>query len=63
MLDSREPAIVTPTVISGEVLVALSFGTFDDAFASEEGSTPINIIGDRLHTEENYYIYVKCLSQ
>jgi len=63
MLDTKEPATVTPTVLSGNVRVSLSFGSLDEAFAAQERySNPIKLIGERLQTEKNYYIYIEPLT-
>jgi phosphosulfolactate phosphohydrolase-like enzyme len=63
MLDTKEPATVVPTVLSGNVRVSLSFGNLDEAFAAQERySNPIKLIGERLQTEKNYYVYIEPLT-
>jgi hypothetical protein len=63
MLDSKEPAMVVPTVLSGNVRVSVSYGSLSEAFAAQERfSNPIRLIGERLQTEKNYFIYIECLS-
>ena len=63
MLDSKEPAMVVPTVLSGNVRVSVSFGSLAEAFAAQERfSNPIKLIGERLYTEKNYYVYIEALS-
>jgi hypothetical protein len=48
MLDSKETAVLTPTVISGEVKLHLSFGGIQEAFAAEQRGKPIQLIGERI---------------
>jgi hypothetical protein len=63
MLDSLEPAIVSHTVVSGEVKFYLSFGTLEEAFASDKDGNFFTIATDNLKTQENYYLYVEPLSK
>jgi hypothetical protein len=55
MLDSRDPAMLTPTILSGRVRISVSFDSLNNSFASSEvgsgGQSSIKIIGDRIKTE------------
>jgi hypothetical protein len=63
MLDSKEPAVIVPTLITGRVKLFVSFSDQANAFAAEEGgSNAIRIIGERIQTERNYYVFVEALT-
>ena len=41
----------------------MSFGSLAEAFAAQERySNPIKLIGERLQTERNYYVYIEPLT-
>ena len=60
LLESKMPAQIIPTMINGEVKIYVGFSEDkEEAFAQQTNSQPIMIAGDRLKTEQNYYIFIE----
>ena len=68
MLDSKDYAILVPTLLTGEIKLSLSFGSLNESFLVHESPKPakikpLKIKHENLITEKNYFAYVECLSE